>query len=281
MWEKADDDDVFFMAGAIAFNLLIALFPLLILGAGLTGFVLRARFADPVAAVVGRMSALFPTAGVDLIGLIGDLAGGLVQQRTGFTLIGLVFFVLLATRLVGSLRTALREIFDVGARRGILEAKLFDILVVLIGVVLLTLNLGVTVILSAVMDFGVRLLHLEGATLTLAQRLFGIGVAFTSVWILFVIAYRFLPARPIRWRTAAIAATFAAVGHELLKGAFSWYATEVADYGTAFGNLATVAVLFFWIYYGALVFILGGEFAQVSTMRKASRVGVVSFQGEQ
>jgi membrane protein len=82
----------------------------------------------------------------------------------------------------------------------------------------------------------------------------------------------------VPWRTAIIAATFTAVGHELLKMAFSWYATDVADYGTAFGNLATVAVLFFWIYYGALVFILGGEFAQVSTMRKASRAGVVSFR---
>jgi len=79
--------------------------------------------------------------------------------------------------------------------------------------------------------------------------------------------------------TAVIAATFAAVGHEGLKFAFSWYATEVASYDSAFGNLATVVVLVFWIYYGALVFILGGEVAQVSTMRKASRVRVVSFEG--
>ena len=59
---------------------------------------------------------------------------------------------------------------------------------------------------------------------------------------------------------------------------FSWYATEVANYGSTFGNLATVAVLFFWIYYESLVFILGGEVAQVYTMRRASRLGVVSFE---
>jgi len=38
------------------------------------------------------------------------------------------------------------------------------------------------------------------------------------------------------------------------------------------GNLATVAILFFWIYYEALVFILGGEVGQVYTMRKAAKV---------
>jgi uncharacterized BrkB/YihY/UPF0761 family membrane protein len=37
-------------------------------------------------------------------------------------------------------------------------------------------------------------------------------------------------------------------------------------------------VLFFWIYYGSIVFILGGEVAQVYTMRRASRAGVMSFE---
>ena len=56
--------------------------------------------------------------------------------------------------------------------------------------------------------------------------------------------------------------------------------TEIADYGSAFGNLATVAVLFFWIYYGSVVFILGGEVVQVYTQRKVSRAGVMSFEAE-
>jgi membrane protein len=268
------------MAAAIAFNLLIALVPLLILGAGLTGFLLSSRFEDPTGAVVSLLAEVLPQAGVDLRGLVRALADGVVAQRTGFTVVGLFFFVLLATRLVGTIRTALREIFDVGARRGIVEGKLFDIVVVLIGVVLLTLNLGLTIVLSAAMELAVGWIGLEGWTLSMAQRVFGVVVAVTSVWILFLISYRYLPARAIPWRTSAIAATFTATGHELLKGLFSWYATDVADYGSAFGNLATVAVLFFWIYYGALVFILGGEFAQVSTMRKASRVGVVSFRDQ-
>ncbi|MDZ7780461.1 MAG: YihY/virulence factor BrkB family protein [Gemmatimonadota bacterium] len=280
MYEKANDDDVFFMASAIAFNVLIALFPLLILGVGLTGFVLSTRFDDPTAAVIALVADVLPDAGVDLTGLVQGLTEGLVTQRTGFTLVGLVFFVLLATRLVGTVRTALREIFDVADRRGVVQAKLFDVLVVLIGVVLLTLNLGVTVALSTAMDYTVDFIGLEGWTLTLAQRTFGIALALGSIWILFLITYRYLPARSIPWKSAAIAATFTALGYEVLKGAFSWYATEVADYGSAFGNMATVAVLFFWIYYGSLVFILGGEFAQVYTMRKASRVGVVSFPEE-
>jgi uncharacterized BrkB/YihY/UPF0761 family membrane protein len=58
----------------------------------------------------------------------------------------------------------------------------------------------------------------------------------------------------------------------VLKLAFSFYATEVANYSTMYGNLITLAVFYFWIYYEAQVFILGGEFAQVWTMRRALRV---------
>ena len=45
----------------------------------------------------------------------------------------------------------------------------------------------------------------------------------------------------------------------------------MADYGSTYGNLIAIAVLFFWIYYGSIVFILGGEVAQVWTMRRALR----------
>lgn len=268
------------MASAIAFNVLIALFPLLILGVGLTGILLSTRFDNPAAAVVALVVEALPDAGVDLSGAVQELVDGLLENRAGFTVFGSLLFVLLATRLVGTIRIALREIFDVGTRRGILQAKAFDVMVVLAGLVLLTLNLGITVVLSAIMSYSVGFLGLEGVTLTLAQRAFGLVIAFASIWVLFLIIYRYLPAGQIGWRTASIAATFTALAHEVLKSGFSWYATEVADYGSAFGNLATAAVLFFWIYYESLVFILGGEFAQVSTMRKASRVGVVRFREE-
>lgn len=279
LWEKCDEDDVFFMAGAIAFNVLVALVPLIILAIGVTGFVLRARFGDPTEAVVALVAENIPQAGADLDvqALLARLTNGVVAQRTGLTVLGAVFFVWLATRLAGSLRIALRETFDIGTRRGIVEGKLFDMLAVVVGVLLLTLNIGVTVLFAAALDFGVNVLHLAGRTLTFTEVVAGHAVAALSIWTLFLVAYRYLPARSVPWRTVVVAATFAAVAHETLKAGFSWYATEVANYGSTLGNLATGAVLVFWIYYGALVFILGGEVAQVYTMRKASRVGVASF----
>lgn len=281
LWVKVLEDDVFFMAGAVAFNLLVAVFPLILLAIGVTGYVLSAQVDDPVGATVAVVESMMPQAAgaVDVANVVRGVVSEVLAQRSGFTLFGALLFTWLATRLVGTLRIVLRETFDVGQSRGILRGKLFDIQVVILGVLLLTLNLGVTITLGAAVRFGVAFLGLGGPVVGWFDRLAGQSLALASVWTLFLVVYRYLPARRVPWRTAMVAATFSAVLHEALKLGFSWYATEVADYGSTWGNLATVAVFFFWIYYEALVFILGGEVAQVYTMRKAAKVQAGSVAG--
>lgn len=280
LWDKSAEDEIFFMAGAIGFNVLVALVPLIILGVGLTGYVLSARFPDPTDAVLALFGDNLPLTGggLDVVESLRGPVAGLVEQRTGFTVLGALFLIWVSTRLVASLRVVLRKIFDIGQQRSILRGKIFDVQAVIVGVVLVTLNLGVTVMIETGVSQGGGMLGLGASTLSWAERTLGYALALVSIWALFLFAYRYLPARRIPWSTAWVAATFSALLHEALKWAFSWYATEVANYGSTFGNLATVAVLFFWIYYGSIVFILGGEVAQVYTMRRASRSGVMSFE---
>ncbi|MDX1646416.1 MAG: YihY/virulence factor BrkB family protein [Longimicrobiales bacterium] len=276
--EKCDDDEIFFLAGGIAFNLVLALFPLVILGIGIAGFVL-ARFGDPSRYVVGLLTDNLPRgAGVELTALVESLTESLMAGRAGYTIAGSLFLVWVATRLAASLRVSLRETFDIGAKRNPVHGKLFDVAAVIVGFFLLTLNLGVTVLITATVDYGVTILGVQGTALTLTERVVGYAISFLSIWTLLLLLYRYVPYRRIRLRTAVVAATFAAVAHESLKSVFSWYLTEVANYRTTLGNLATVAALFFWIYYESLVFILGSEVAQVANMRKASRVGVERFE---
>ena len=275
-WEKFNDDDAFFLAGGIAWGLLFALVPLLALGIGLTGFVLSARFDDPTEAVVALFAGAMPqtAATASLADLLRNLVTEVTANRAGLTLVGALVFVWLATRLSGSVRSALFRVFEVGVRRGIVHGKLFDVVAVVTGVLLVTLNLGVTIAVTAAMAFGVEILAWGGETVTIAQRLIAAIVAFGSIWTLFLLAYRYVPARRTPWRTSVVAATFAALAHELLKLAFSTYVTEVANYTSTLGNLATAAILLLWIYYGALVFIVGGEVAHVYTMLRARRAAV-------
>ncbi len=283
LWEKILEDEVFFMAGAVAFNIILAMIPLLVLGAGLTGFVLNAQVDQAVRAIVSLIQENLPqvSSSDGLTSIVQQITVGLVSQRTDLTVIGALVFVWLATRLVGTVRMVLREIFDIARARGLIVGKLFDALVVVVGIVFLTLNLGATLTMGAAVKFGVRILGLGGPAVGLADQVLSQAVAFASIWTLFLLVYRYLPARRIPWRTSLVAATFSAVLHESIKWVTGWYFTSAADFTSTFGNLATVAVFILWIYWEATLFIVGGEVAQVYTMRHAARVQVrAALQGE-
>jgi membrane protein len=277
-FEKFGDDDAFFLAGGIAWGILFALVPFLALGIGVTGFVLSARFDDPTQAVLSLVEDAMPQTGAaaGFADILRNLVTEVTANRTSLTLFGALVFLWLATRLSGSLRGALYRVFDTGVRRGIVHGKLFDIGVVIVGVSLVMLNLGVTVVFAAAIDYGVGIVGLEAETVTFAHRVAAAGIAFASIWTLFLLIYRYLPARRTAWRTTVVAASFAALAHELLKLGFSTYVTELANYTSTLGNLATAAILLLWIYYGALVFIVGGEVAHVYIMVRARRAPNVS-----
>jgi membrane protein len=262
------------MAGAISFNALAALVPLILFLVGVSGHVLSARFGDPAAVLVQLLRDNLPMIGADIgfAETIERQINEIIEARGSLTAVSVLLLVWFSTRLIGTLRTVLREVFDVAQDRGIVRGKIFDAQVVIVGGALFVVNMGLTTALGVARDYGIGVLGLQGNAITLFQESFGRTVAVASIWVLFLGIYRFLPARPIPWRTALIAATFTAVMHEILKFAFGFYATEVANYRTTYGNLITLAVLFFWIYYEAQVFILGGEVAQVWTMRRALRM---------
>lgn len=272
VWRKIEKDDAFLLCSAISWDLLLAIVPFLALGIGLTGYVLSARFDDPTAAVVQLFARNLPqgASGEDLSPALRGIIGEVMSSRTGLTVAGSLIFIWLATRLSGVLRRSLTRVFESENRRGIVHGKLFDVGVVVIGVLLVTVNLGVTVIVAAAVQFGVQIFGLGGPTVSLAERLLGAAVSFSSIWTLFLLIYRYLPRVKTPWPIALVATTVAAVLHEALKFGFSWYVTSVADYASTLGNLATTALVLLWIYYGALVFIVSGEVAQVYSARGTS-----------
>ncbi len=271
VWRKGEQDNVFFLAGAIAFNVLVAFLPLAIAIVGIAGTVLRFQGADAEQTLLNYLSRTIPTA-VNLN--VKPILDALAAKSTGILSVGTLFFLWVATRLVGTLRTVLREIFDIAEGRSIISGKLFDIRMVFAAGTLFALNVSLTLGLRLGAQFVSRGLRIDPAAIlvvSIAREWWPQLVAFLTIWVMFFLVYRYLPPRRIRWSTALIAATFTACLGEALKYAFSWYVTNVADYRSAWGNIATFIILVLWIYYSAIVFILGGEVAQVVSMQRTRR----------
>ena len=276
VYQKSAEDEIFFMAGAISFNLLIAIVPLFLLAVGLFGYVLRARYGDPSVVIIGLLENYIPTieGDIDPLGVIDLVVNELVDSRAGYSVVGSLLLIWLSTRLVSTVRIALREVFDVRVNHGVVRGKIFDVQVVMLAGVLLLSNVVITLLLQSLGGWGTDLMGIPEDFLGATERALAQLLAFTSTWALFALVYWYVTARQISWRTALMAATVMAVSYELMKWGFGWYVTSVADYRSAYGNLATIVVLLFWIYYVSVVFVLAGEVAQVYATRKAGKAQI-------
>ena len=75
----------------------------------------------------------------------------------------------------------------------------------------------------------------------------------------FLLFYRLIPTRPVRWMDAASGAVIAAVLFELLKRGFGFYLGMLTGYQTVYGALATLPIFLVWMYLGWLVVLIGAE----------------------
>jgi membrane protein len=270
VYVKADQDKIFFMAGAIAFNILVAIVPLALAAIGIAGMILQQRYqAEAGQRLVEYLLQALPPVSAAFTRDIADTLGSLLAKSGGFTTVGVAIFVWLATRLVATLRAALREVFDIHQDRNIIAAKIFDIQMVVVAGTLLALNVGLTIVLNILSQFSVDVLGMPAYRLR--QNLVFPIIAFASLWVMFLLMYRYLPARHIQWRTALMGATFTAILFELLKQAFAWYVNNFAEFNSTYGSFAFIAIVVIYIYWVSIVFILGGEVAQIAALLRIRR----------
>jgi membrane protein len=212
----------------------------------------------------------------DPFGIIESLLTGITQNRGQLSLYAAPAFLWFSTRLFAGIRTALNDIYDVSLRparaRGFitvyLQAKLRDTVMV-IGTVILFLT-------NTLLTTGLAILEARG-TASVPQLAFFVStvgrivteiLAFAFSVSLFYLTYRYASARRLPWKTALLAAAFTAVLFEVAKRLYALYLANFASFdGWGDVNLAAAALFVLWIYYTAIVFLLGAVVAETWELR--------------
>ena len=269
-----------FLAGGIAFNLILAAVPfmlLLITGATflLPVFVKAGTTigttADQVYEVIDHLLPPHAHGNSTVDRLIRDI----VSTRSQVGIYSAVGFVWFSTRLFGSLRSVLASVFDIESERGIIAGKIFDIKITVLGTLLFVANLLVsTYVILATKRGAATLVSLGLRRDVMGGLEYWIGrlLAFLFVFLMFFALYKYLPIRRVRARTALVAATFTSVAFELARFVFSLYTSTFNPASLYTGTLAAIIVVVVWVYYAALIFILGGEVGQVYDLRRVRRL---------
>ena len=272
---KGAEDDAFFLAGGVAFNILLAGVPFFLLLASGIGYVMDKSPDASTGAVSEFIQNLFPSTATGDGSLLDPVLQDVVRTRGTVGAFGAVAFLWFSTRLFGSMRTVLTRTMDVPRGHGIVFGKLFDILLTIAATVLVVAWVGVSAYLALARSSGVELLSRLGLHAEQVMRplmyLAGRAVAFLLFVAIFFSLYKLLPNRRVRWQQAAVGGVASAVLFEIARNVFTVAVHRWNPASVYTGTLAAVVIVVFWVYYCALIFVLGGEVSQVGERRRRSR----------
>lgn len=278
VWDNAGEDNVLFLAGGIAFNLILAALPfVLLLLAGVTlilPIVYRGTI-NSTQAVADFIDRVLPAHTESADSPYHKVVSDLLRTRSSITLYGSIGFVWFSTRLFGSLRTVLANVFDIDNERGIIAGKIFDVKITIVSTLLFVASVTVSTYIGLATKRGTSLL----ATLGLRSDVMG-GVeywsgralAFGFIALMFFALYKYLPVRRVRTKTAWVAAGFSSLAFEAARSIFSFYTATFNPASLYTGTLTAIVVVVVWFYYAALIFILGGEVGQVFELRRVRKL---------
>ncbi len=274
VWDNSGEDNVFFLAGGIAFNLLLAAVPFfLLLATGLV-YILNQSPDTSSAEVLSIVDKFLPPHPASSASPASAILDAIIRKRGALGVYSAVGFIWFSTRLFGSLRTVLCAIFDIESDRGIIAGKLFDIKITLVSTMLLIAYIVLNAYLAIATTRGVLVLSdlgLREEVMGALEYNLGQMLAFSFITVMFFSLYKFLPNRRIRWKTAAIAALFTGLMLEFAKWAFSAYVSSFNPGSFYTGTVAAIVLVVIWVYYSSLIFILGGEVAQVYELRRVRK----------
>jgi inner membrane protein YhjD len=246
-----------YLAAAITYYAFFSLFPLLLLGASVAGFILA---GDPAAQLelARKLAGSVPGLGP----LLGDNLRALVDARGATGVVGVLGALWSGTGLTRAAGYALAKI-----NRTKDPGNYFYTQGWAIGT---TVGLGILAVGTTALGAAIPAVDVAGPG-GIALRVAAVVVSFALDLMLFTVAYKVLhrgPSMPVKriWRGALIPAT----GWTTLKFAGSWYATRTVKGSTAaFGAFASVVGILVILYLISRLFVFGAELNAILDGKRA------------
>jgi membrane protein len=198
------------------------------------------------------------------------LVDGVLKSRGALGIWGAVGYLWFTARLFGALRSALSQVLDFGTQRSMVAGKLFDLRLTVVATFLVTGYLALTVYVAIATSRGVAFLAnlgLRSDVMSGLEYWFGRLLAFVLVVALIFLLYRFIPVRGIPTRAAFVGALNASIMFELTRFAYAAFTGFLSPATIYTGTLYTIVSVVFWVYYSAIIFLIGGEVARVYEIR--------------
>ena len=261
---KVMQDNITFLASAVAWTLLTSVVPIVIGLVAISSLFLR----DPASqrAVVDHVSrALQGTLQPEDI---RQLVSSSIQHRGVLVLIGIVGILWGGSNVGGVFSTVFQPIFEVNGR-DFHKEKLLDLGMIFVFVALM-------LIIVAGTTAGAVITRLFPTAPIPGERAFliGTGISLAAAFLLFVVLYLVFPNAQPRFTLAHVwrGSFVAAVLFQILSFIWPLY-THISHFSRYGAVIAPMIVLAAWIYFFSLILMVGAEIIAFKAIQEANRTG--------
>jgi len=246
-------------AGSMAYFSILSVFQVLVLGVVALSYFLGEGEARQF--VIDQIRAGSPLNAET----IGGVIDAIIASRAGISLFGLIFLIWGALGIFSAINQGVARAFAVTTPRPFWQDKLIGLLLMavtgLLGVASVVIGIVTGILQSATADV---LARVPGGYLALS--LIGFLTPMLLIFVAFLALYRLVPNRPVTFGEALPGAIAATLLWTLLRIGFTYYATEIARYDTAFGPISAGISLLVFLYFASVIVLLGAEVARANLM---------------
>ena len=250
------------LAAAISYYLLLSVFPFLLGLISLSSF-----FVDEPAIqerVFRAFQYLIPVSQDFVLNIINSV----IDARGAIGIISVILLLFGCLAFFNAIRKSLNAAWGIHKSRSFIRSQLTNFAMVLGVVLLLFISLAVTVALNFSALFLGTIIAKPLTNLVLLHLLI-VMIDIALAFLVFLISYKFIPERRIRWRDVWGGALAGSVCFEAITILFVVYLNTFNPYNLIYGSLGAVIALLIWAYIAALIFLFFAKISAVSLKIKA------------
>jgi membrane protein len=278
LYRRLAQHHAFLLAGGLAFSFLVCIVPLGLVFLSVLGNILAASSFEYQVGVVIEMLFPSPQYSAALKAFLLARVDEIIAYRDVAGYGGAFGLLLAASGLFSSMRTILNKIFRVQKDEHLVVGKLRDFGMVLLVLLFFLISTAIFPLLEFMRKSASKIMWLQSLPLNTWQNLFPI-LFFVILFFLFFILYHFVPYEKLANVPTAVSALVATIFWEIARQIFGYYLANAVSLAKVYGAYIFIVAVVLWIYYSALVFILGAEIGQlyrehVPGAENASAIGI-------
>jgi membrane protein len=243
-------------AGAFAFYLLVSLVPLLLVVTAILSQVIHS--SDTIySAISSFFGQVMPATSGSMLSIIEKLA----MKRFSFGIIGGIFLIWTAGFCLDVAIQMIDRVWGVEERWSFGKRKLLSFLMIPFMIIASFISFGFSTFISFMRNLNLSFLGRPLSTFSFFWQGIGILASLITVIGFLYIFFKLVPHIYVTKKAAFIGALFSGVAWELARNLFDWYIVRFTGFNKIYGNIASVFIGLLWVYYTAIIILLGAEIA--------------------